>query len=136
MIIAGIITDTDQLWVSIKVSGYHRSKDIFFRIDTGFDGELSIPISLAVPLGLPLVGESEYSVAGGGTTKPMKFIASIQWGSQNKLVSTDVDNTSTPLLGMKLLHNYTLLADFSKKSLIIKESEEKPEEEKNQEAKG
>ncbi len=126
MIINGIV-DNDQLWVKIKVSGYHGSKDIFFRIDTGFDGELSIPIQLAVPLGLALVGESEYGIAGGGKSNPLKFVASIQWGSQTKLVSADVDRTSIPLLGMKLLHDYILLADFKKKELIIKEAEKESE---------
>ncbi len=124
MIIKGIIDKDDRLWVKIKVSGYHGSKDIFFRIDTAFDGELSIPVELAVPLGLALVGESEYGIAGGTTLTPMKFVASIQWGSQSKLVSVDIDRTPTPLLGMKLLHNYTLLANFKNKSLIIEEAEE------------
>lgn len=121
MIINGIIDENDKLWVRIKVSGYHGSKYIFFRIDTGFDGELSIPIPLAVPLGLALVGESEYGVAGGGTSNPLKFVASIDWGSQTKLVSADVDKTPIPLLGMKLLHGYTLLADFRNKKLMIEE---------------
>lgn len=130
MIIRGIVDDDDELLVKIRVSGYHGSKDIWFRIDTAFDGELSIPISLAVPLGLALVGESEYEIAGGAKSNPLKFVASIQWGSQTKLVSADVDKTVTPLLGMKLLHNYVLHADFKNKKLTIEEAgiEEKKKE--------
>lgn len=124
MIIEGKIDEQNRLWVNIRVSGYHGGRDISFRIDTAFDGELSIPVSLAVPLGLPLVGESEYSIGGGGVSRPFKFIASIQWGSQNRLATADVDQTKSPLLGMGLLNGYMLLADFKKKTLIIKEPEE------------
>jgi predicted aspartyl protease len=122
MIINGTVDNENRLWVTIKVTGYHGGHEIPFRIDTGFDGELSLPISKAVPLGLPLVGESEYSVAGGATNNPLKFSASIQWGSKNKLVSVDVDRTRTPLLGMGLLIDYILVADFKKKTLKITEA--------------
>ena len=122
MIIHGIVDDKNRLWVKIEVTGYHGNKPIIFRIDTGFDGELSIPSSQAVPLGLPLVGESSYSVAGGGVVNTLKFSASIQWGSQKKLVSVDVDKTPTALLGMGLLIDYALVADFKKKTLKITEA--------------
>lgn len=122
MIIHGIVDDRNRLWVKIKVGGHHNSQEISFRIDTGFDGELSLPISKAVPLGLTLVGESEYSVVGGAKNNPLKFSASIQWGSHTKLVSVDVDKTATPLLGMGLLVDYALVADFRKKTLKITEA--------------
>lgn len=122
MIINGFVDDENKLWVKITITGYHTSQEIAFRVDTGFDGELSLPISKAVPLGLPLVGESEYSVAGGAKNNPLKFSASIQWGSKNKLVSVDVDRTRTPLLGMGLLVDYVLVADFRKKTLKITEA--------------
>lgn len=132
MNIQGIIHD-NKLWVPIKISGYHGSKDIWFRIDTGFDGELSLPVQLAIPLGLALVGESEYSIAGGGKYTPFKFVASIQWGSLNKLASIDVDKGETPLLGMSLLIDHTLFVDFKKRILVIQEAQEsKAEESKNE----
>jgi len=111
------------LWVKVRVSGYHASKEIWFRVDTAFDGELCIPVSMAVPLGLALVGESEYGISGGGINRPLKFTASIQWGTKNRLATIDVDQTSTPLIGLGLLNGYILLADFDKKKLIIKEQE-------------
>jgi len=123
MIIKGIIDGQNRLWVKIRVAGYHGGREIKFRVDTAFDGELSLPVSLAVPLGLALVGESEYGIAGGGTHKPLKFTASIQWGSKNKLATADVDQGTTPLIGMGLLNGYVLLADFDKKELVIKEPE-------------
>lgn len=127
MNIQGIIHQ-NQLWVQLKVSGYHNSKDIWFRIDTGFDGELSLPVNLAIPLGLALVGESSYNIAGGGVSSPFRFVASIQWGSKSKLASIDVDRGQTPLLGMNLLVDYLLLVDFKQKTLLIREPEEKKEE--------
>ena len=123
MVIGGIIDERNRLWVKVMVAGYHASKEIRFRVDTAFDGELSIPVSLAVPLGLALVGESEYGIGGGGTNRPLKFTASIQWGTKNRLTTVDVDQTPTPLMGLGLLNRYILLADFDKKTLIIKEPE-------------
>jgi len=123
MVISGIIDKHNRLWVRVRVAGYHASKEIWFRIDTAFDGELSIPVSLAVPLGLALVGESEYGISGGGVNRPLKFTASIQWGTKNRLSTVDVDQTAQPLLGLGLLNGYILLADFDKKTLVIKEAE-------------
>ncbi|MGB2762434.1 MAG: hypothetical protein WBC21_02735 [Minisyncoccales bacterium] len=137
MIIKGTIDEQNRLWVKIRVAGYHGGRDIFFRVDTAFDGELSVPVSLAVPLGLALVGESEYSIGGGGTSRPFKFIASIQWGSQSRLATVDVDQTKSSLLGMGLLNGYILLADFKNKTLIIKEPEaEKTTDETDTKEKG
>lgn len=135
MIINGIVDEHNGLWVKLKVSGYHSEKDIYFRIDTGFDGELSIPISFAVPLGLPLVGESSYNVAGGGQSNPLKFIASVQWGTKTKLVSADVDKTTIPLLGLGLIKDYVLTIDLKNRTLLIKEPEVKKDEKIAQEGK-
>lgn len=123
MLINGIIDEHNCLWVKIEVAGYHASKGIWFRVDTGFDGELCIPVSLAVPLGLALVGQSEYGISGGGVNRPLKFTASIQWGTKNRLTTVDVDQTSTPLIGLGLLNKYRLLADFDKKTFVIEEPE-------------
>lgn len=137
MIINGLVDDKNSLWVKLRVSGYHGGKDIFFRIDTAFDGELSMPVSLAVPLGLPLIGESEYQIAGGATFQPLKFTASIQWGTQNRLATVNVDQSKIPLLGLGLLNGYVLLVDFKEKTLMIKEPElEKKAQEEDTQSKG
>jgi predicted aspartyl protease len=54
MILSGRIDEKNQLWLKITVAGKNDQRVIDVLLDTGFTGDLQLPISLAVPLGLNL----------------------------------------------------------------------------------
>jgi len=54
MEILGRIDAKNQLWTKIYVEGNKSFTEIDCIIDTGFNGELVLPINIAVPLGLEL----------------------------------------------------------------------------------
>ncbi len=97
------------------------SKKIDAIVDTGFTGELQLPLKLAVPLGLRLDGVGTFELADGSKSRQMLFSALISWGTRTKPVTVSVADSDTALLGGGLLHGYLLLADFEKKMLMIKE---------------
>ena len=121
MVLSGHIDEKNQLWVEITVGGEHNQQTIPALIDTGFTGELQLPLKVAVPLGLRLEGAARYQLANGSVTQQMLFSASILWGTTTRLVTLNVADTDTALIGGGLLHGYVLLVDFDKKQLIIKE---------------
>lgn len=121
MILSGHIDDRNQLWVSITVAGQHNQQTIQVLVDTGFTGELQLPLNVAVPLGLRLDGVGMFELADGSRSRQMLFSASISWGTTTRLVTISVTDSDTALLGGGLLHGYVLLVDFEKKQLIIKE---------------
>lgn len=121
MVLSGQIDEKNQLWVAITVAGQHNQQTIPVLIDTGFTGELQLPLKVAVPLGLRLEGAAQYQLADGSMIKQMLFSASIVWGTTTRLVTLNVADTDTALMGGGLLHGYILLVDFEKKQLTIKE---------------
>lgn len=121
MVLTGHIDERNQLWVSITVGGLHSKQTINALIDTGFNGELLLPLQVAIPLGLQLAGAAPYRLADGSISQQMLFSASIDWGTKRKTAIVNVVNSDTPLIGGGLLHGYVLLVDFDKKQLTIKE---------------
>jgi len=111
------------LWVRITVAGHtDQHNDVEALIDTGFTGELLLPLRLAVPLGLRLVGVSRVQLADGSISQQMLFSASIGWGSVLREVTVNVvDGTDVPLIGGGLLDGYVLHVNFEQKQLTIKE---------------
>ena len=121
MVLSGHIDERNQLWVEITVGGQHNQQKIPVLVDTGFTGELQLPLKVAVPLGLRLAGVGTFQLADGSRSRQMLFDASISWGTTVRLVTISVTDSDTALLGGGLLHGYVLLVDFEKKILTIKE---------------
>lgn len=121
MVLSGRIDEKNQLWVPLIVGGLTQKRKIEVLVDTGFSGELALPLQLAIPLGLQLTAAGEYQYANGSRSIEMIFTGSLDWGSKNRLVAVNVLNSDVPLLGGGLLHGYTLTVDFKKKKLTIKE---------------
>jgi predicted aspartyl protease len=69
--------------VDIEVIGMRRTVTVTALLDTGFDGDVCLPITLAVSLGLELVaqgwveyadGRRERELAFAGTAGPLKTV--------------------------------------------------------------
>lgn len=123
MILNGRIDEKNQLWVEVTVCGESTEHTLDFLLDTGFSGEVQIPVSVAVPLGLKLRGVAEFELADGKALPKLLFEGTIRWGSAERAVTAIVSPSKTPLLGSGLLTNYELVADFKSKTFIIKEPE-------------
>lgn len=121
MILHGQIDERNQLWVTIKVGGQQSQEEIRALIDTGFTGELLLPLRIAVPLGLKLAGVASFQLADGSISNQMLFSASTSWGTQTRAVTVNVSEVEDALIGTGLLHGYILLVDFQKKVLTIRE---------------
>ncbi|HEY5123039.1 MAG TPA: hypothetical protein VIK14_04820 [Ignavibacteria bacterium] len=124
MKIPGSIDDQNQLWTRMTIVGTKSFDEIDCIIDTGFNGELVLPINIAVPLGLELSAYTEYTLGDGSKVPTYLFSGKIHWGTVKKDVTICVFRSGDPLLGGGLLNNYVLIANFKSKILSISEPDE------------
>jgi clan AA aspartic protease len=119
--IEGYIDEKNLLWVNITVIGEHGEAEVAAMVDTGFTGELWLPLDKAVTLGLKLSGVGTAELADGSTSNQMLFSAHMKFGSVEKPITVTVIKSGPPLLGGGLLHGYVLKADYKERRLYIEE---------------
>ena len=95
----------------ILVDAGGRDWSIDAQVDTGFTGELTLPISAIDRLGLESSGFSTYRVGGGSLTPLNSYDATIRWGNGLKYVTVLASETQ-PLIGVGLLWDHHLSIDF------------------------
>ena len=90
-------------------------------LDTGFDGELSLPESLIGELGFPLFDDFVSIMADGRKTKSLGFEGNIVWHGRRRSVLV-LQNDGEPLLGMRLLWRNRITIDaYANGSVVIEE---------------
>lgn len=79
-------------------------------IETGYDGDVSLPVELIWQLGLSPAGFRRGMLADGSTVVLSAFLGTLMWyGRQRDVLVAQVDDA--PLVGMGLLHGSRLLID-------------------------
>ncbi len=108
--------------VEITVSGMEKTATLPALIDTGFDGYLSLPLSLALPLGLKLFYRTSVTLADGSIKEELLFKAKVKLGKKWQKASVFINWGNVALLGTKLLENSKLLLDFPNQKIQIQSS--------------
>ena len=73
-------------------------------LDTGFNGELMVPRSLAADLGWPQIGVVDYQAASSVVTAAL-VEGRISWFGASRRVSAMTTTADIILVGMELLHD-------------------------------
>lgn len=105
--------------VKLTVGGRKRSGDIDAVLDTGFDGYLSLPVSMAVQLGLELIGTDTVQYADGRTARELVFTVSVKMSGKDKLVPTTLTDSVEALAGTALFSGMKVSFDFASKRISI-----------------
>lgn len=74
--ITGVILDTGTPAIELKIRGSREELTLEGILDTGFNGFLCLPISLAVPLGLELIDVITSELADGTIVEDARVCAS------------------------------------------------------------
>src|SRR5689334_3731900 len=72
-------------------------------VDTGFNGTLTLPLSLIEALGLPFRRQGRAILGDGSETLFRVFAGSVDWFGERRRISVDEADTE-PLAGMTLLY--------------------------------
>lgn len=113
--------DQKRLYLDLEISGNfpQGKKVIKAQIDTGYDGELTLPFSQAFPLGLTLAGIKKYTIADGSTMTNIYCFGQIAIGKKKETIIVDIIPNGGILLGLPLLeklgNNFQI--DFAKKQI-------------------
>ncbi len=113
--------DHNQLFVDLEISGSFPEKKTIIKahIDTGYDGELTLPFSLAFPLGLILTGANTYTIADGSSMTNFSCLGQTKIAGKLKPIFIDIIPNGDVLLGLPLLEKLgnEIQINFPKKQI-------------------
>lgn len=105
--------------IKLLVLGKRQNQPVAALLDTGFDGFLSLPITLAVTLGLELIGTIQVQYADGRVSNELVFSANIEIDGTAKKIQVTLTNSVDVLAGTQLFAKKKVTLDFSRKSIRI-----------------
>lgn len=105
--------------VNLAVIGRKQTVNITATLDTGFDGFLSLPINIAVSLGLELTGMVEVEYADGRTSRELVFSADVNLDGSTKNVTATLTGGSEALAGTALFNDYEVRFKFRDQKISI-----------------
>ena len=112
----GPIDDSESALIFVKLATGGTIKCV---VDTGFNGELFLPLSLAEVLELQIAGEQEFEVAGGSILPAFISLIEIDWLGHNRIAEVILNEGADQLLGTSLLKGTRLTIDYIHRSVEI-----------------
>ena len=120
MVLKGIVNDREEPVVNLHlVSSKGHSHRHPVIIDTGFNGNLSVPEKLAKRYGWPWIGNESYEIATGDVVEQKVFLGEIRWFGVQQQVYAVASHADDILMGTRLLRDRQLNINFRAKKLQI-----------------
>jgi clan AA aspartic protease len=88
-------------------------------IDTGFSGDVCLPVAVAIGLGLELVGQTSIELADGTLKSDLVFEGKVRFLGEQIDVDVYLTNRDEALIGTGLLESCRLTIDFDKNKVKI-----------------
>ena len=88
-------------------------------VDTGFDGALILPASVAQSLNLPTVARLAFELVGGARMTADVALGEIEWLGQRHTVEVILSESDDALIGTEMLDGATLYIDYADRSVTI-----------------
>jgi len=124
----GYIDDLGYPRVNVAVTGARRSVTLPALVDTGFDGDLSLPIRIAVDLGLELIASFSIELADGTVREDQPVFSGT--GSLGNGTPREIEIVLTgceeALVGLNWFREGWLCINFKKRELAFEEIADEP----------
>jgi len=118
--IRGHLDEYHQPRVAITVRGSRQDITLDVVIDTGFDGQLCLPVPLAIEIGLELYGAQRTELADGSIKSELVFLGQAGFvGRPRQEVEILLTDSDDALLGVEFLLDWRLEIDFSQRVVQI-----------------
>lgn len=98
---------------NIEVIGSRESILLNALIDTGFDGDLCLPVPVAVSLGFELVGQEAVEYADGRRDRQLVFVGLVSFLGEERPANIVLTNGGDTLIGTGLFEDKTVTIDFA-----------------------
>lgn len=113
--IEGWIDPFGSAYVGLKVAGAKQEIEIEAILDTGFNGQVCLPLAVAVPLGLELAYTSSFELADGTLVQDeLVFAGKALWHGEYRDVEIVLTRSEEALLGTGLLEGTQVRLDFAR----------------------
>jgi len=122
MLVATGFFDNGNPSLKFQLSGVFNQTPVEFTaiIDTGFTGFIAMPLIKAFPLGLPLFGTTQVTLADGQTQTKLVAQARATIGSQTKIGIVILEPSSSDILiGMDFLRTFKLALFVTSTGIVL-----------------
>jgi clan AA aspartic protease len=109
--IIGSVNSRLEATLPLQVLGPNRQQQITAVIDTGYNGELSLPMAVITALSLPPLAPGRVRLADASRRILRRYRAEVIWDGQRRTVRV-LCVEGDPLIGTALLSGYRMEADF------------------------
>jgi clan AA aspartic protease len=121
--IEGVIRETGTPVVTLKVLGTRGEVIVEGILDTGFDGFLCLPISIAVTLGLELIDTIRTELADGTVVEDeLVFAGQVEWDGTVMSVPIVLTRSEDALIGTAFLQGYVVQLDYTANTIRIEKA--------------
>jgi len=118
--IRGYLDEAGQPRVTITVYGVRGELTLDAVIDTGFDGDLCLPVPVAIELGLELYGAQRVQLADGSFRSELVFLGKAGFADRPaQEVEILLTESEDALVGVGFLRDWRLEIDFPKGSVHL-----------------
>ena len=114
----GYIDEYGQARVNIAVIGRKIEITVSPVIDTGFDGDICLPLPMAIQRGLELLGSVGIELADGSIKQELVFSGSAKFGEEAKKARITLTESKDALIGTEMFSYLEI--DFEGKRVRIK----------------
>ena len=105
--------------IKLTVVGAKKSSLLEAILDTGFDGYLSLPINIAVTLGIELTAIIPVEYADGRISQELVFSVKVELDGTVKIIYATLTAGAEALIGTALLAEYELRINFPRKKIVL-----------------
>ncbi len=119
--IRGRFDEQGQPTLPVQLSGLHGTVEVILVVDTGFDGDICVPIPVAITLGLPLKGFDFVELADGSIHKEFFFQGNAQLGGLPTCeVEVYLTESEQGLIGAGMFQHQKLEIDYEHETVTLK----------------
>ena len=116
--ITGSINSTLEAVLRLTLRGpLGQRRRITAVIDSGFNGELTLPLDLIAELGLPWMESGKVELGDGSISDCHSYAGIVVWDRQPISILVDEADT-TPLVGMELLQGFELKMNVERRGEV------------------
>ncbi|RMH68864.1 MAG: hypothetical protein D6675_14620 [Gemmatimonadetes bacterium] len=115
----GFLDDAKRPKIKLNVDGRRTSLSVVALIDTEFNGDLCLPVEVAVQLGLEPVQVVEVEKADGSIENTLVFSGFVEWFGESREVDILLTDAPESLIGTRLLEQTRMTIDFVEKMVMI-----------------
>ena len=113
---SGSVNALREAIVEIRFAGDYALECV---VDTGFDGALIVPASVAQRLGLSVVARLAFELVGGARMSADVALGEVEWLGQQLTVEVILSQGNDALIGTEMFQGAKLIVDYANRLATI-----------------